>query len=394
MRIAYLAWDLWDAATARRAEILQAGGAELAVAGFHRRDKAPVRLAGASAVDLGRTFDGRLAHRAALVALRCARVAALRDVVQAADVVLARNLEMLAIAAAARRAYAPRARLVYECLDIHRLMCGSGAISVVLRALESALLRACSAVMVSAPAFITEYFETRHRRLPRMLLVENKLLACAERPAGSARHAGPPWRIGWFGNLRCRKSVQLLKEIVRRAQGKVEVLIRGRPSAHTLADLEQLIADTPQIRFAGPYAQAELAQIYGEVHFAWSLDFTDEGLNSDWLLPNRIYEGSFFNTPSIAQRRTAIGGWLADHGAGLLVDDPVDDIVHALTALTPQRYRALEQRTVDIDTRALAFDEDACRSLVASLEATGSQAPAAFLPEWLHSKKFSQPRAP
>src|SRR4051812_30523182 len=170
MKIAYVAWDLWDAATVRRVEMLQAGGAEVALAGFHRRDSAPASVAGAPAVDLGRTFDGRLAHRAALVALRCARTSALREIVRGADVVLARNLEMLAIAALAQRAHAPRARLVYECLDIHRLMCGSGPASVALRALEGMLLRTCSTVIVSAPGFITEYFQPRHGRLPPMML--------------------------------------------------------------------------------------------------------------------------------------------------------------------------------------------------------------------------------
>ena len=365
MKIAYLAYDLSDAAAARRARMLQMGGAGVVAAGF-RRSAQPVRdLAGAPAVDLGRTYDGRLAHRAALVAQKCLSVGVLRDLIRGADVVLARNLEMLAIAAVARRAYAPSARLVYECLDIHRMMCGSGPAAIALRALEGALLRSCSAVLVSAPAFITEYFEKRHRRLPPTMLVENKVLGRAERPAGAMRPAGPPWRIGWFGNVRCRKSVSLLKEIVRRAP--VEVVIRGRPSAHTLPDLEQLIAGEPRIRFAGPYSQAELAQIYGEVHFAWSLDFTDEGLNSDWLLPNRIYEGSFFNTPSIAERRTAIGGWLAEKGAGLLVDDPVDDIARALGSLSPQDYRFLQERTAAIDTRALAFDEEACRQLAIAL---------------------------
>jgi succinoglycan biosynthesis protein ExoL len=363
MKIAYLAYDLSDAAAARRIRMLQMGGAEVTVAGFRRSEKPVTHLPGA--VDLGRTYDGRLAHRAALVAARCSRVTHLKEIVQGADVVLARNLEMLAIAAAARRAYAPAAKLVYECLDIHRMMCGSGPASIGLRALEGALLRSCSAVLVSAPAFITEYFERRHRRLPAMTLVENKVLGRLERPVAAARPAGPPWRIGWFGNVRCRKSVALLKEIACRAP--VEVIIRGKPSAHTLPDLQALIAGEPRIRFAGPYSQAELAQVYGEVHFAWSLDFTDEGLNSDWLLPNRIYEGSFFNTPSIAERRTAIGGWLADKAAGLLVNQPVDDVVHALNTLTPESYRFLEERTRAIDTRALAFDEDACKNLVVAL---------------------------
>jgi succinoglycan biosynthesis protein ExoL len=371
MRIAYLAWDLWDAATVRRAEMLQAGGAELRIAGFRRRDRAPAQIAGARALDLGRTFDGRLGHRAALVALRCARVAGLREIVRDADVVIARNLEMLAIAAAARRTYAPRAKLVYECLDIHRLMCGSGAASRVLRALEAMLLRSCAAVIVSAPAFISEYFERHHRRLPRMLLLENKLLSPAARPAAGERRAGPPWRIGWFGNVRCRKSVEMLKEIARRANGAIEVVIRGRPSAHTLADLDALIAGAPHIHFAGAYTQAELRAFYSDVHFAWSLDFTDEGQNSDWLLPNRIYEGSFFNTPSIAERAKAIGAWLAEKGAGLLVDDPVDDIIAALTSLTAEEYGLLEARTASIDSRALAFDADACRNLVVTLSSAG-----------------------
>lgn len=369
MRIAYLAWDLWDAATVRRVQMLQAGGARLAVAGFRRRDEAPAEVAGVHPLDLGRTFDGRLAHRAALVALRCARLSGLRELVRDADVIIARNLEMLAIAAAARRAFAPRAKLVYECLDIHRLMCGSGAPSAALRALEGALLRSCAGVIVSAPAFISQYFERYHRHLPPMLLVENKLLSNSQRPAAPSRQPGPAWRIGWFGNVRCRKSVELLKEIARRANGAVEVVIRGRPSAHTLADLDALIAGAPHVRFAGAYAQADLAAIYADVHFAWSLDFTDEGHNSDWLLPNRIYEGSFFNTPSIAERGKAIGTWLAEKGAGLLVDDPVADIVSALTSMTPDEYRLLENRTARIDTRALAFDADACRNLVVTLSA-------------------------
>jgi len=373
VKIAYLAWDLWDAATVRRAEMLRAGGAELAIAGFRRRETAPAQLAGTRPVDLGRTFDGRLAHRAALVALRCARAAALRDLVKGADVLLARNLEMLAIAAVARRAYAPAARLVYECLDIHRLMCGSGAASAALRALEGALLRSCSALLVSAPAFTTEYFERRHGHLPPVLLAENKLLMPGPRPQAVERPAGPPWRIGWFGKVRCRKRVELLKEIARRGQGAVEVIIRGRPSAHTLPDLRERIAGIPHLRFEGPYSQADLARIYGEVHFTWSIDFTDEGMNSDWLLPNRIYEGSYYNTPSIAERGKAIGAWLAEKGAGLLVDDPVADVVRTLKTLTPQEYRVLESRTAAIDTRALAFDAQACRSLVMALGADAAR---------------------
>ena len=361
--------------------MLRAGGAELTVAGFRRSNTPVHRVAGVPTLDLGQTFDGRLAHRAAVVARRCADAGALRAVTRSADVVLARNLEMLAIAAAARRAHAPEAKLVYECLDIHHAMCGSGPLSVALRALEGALLRSCAAVIVSAPAFVTEYFEKRYRRLPPMLLVENKVLALAERvarPAAMTRPAAPPWRIGWFGNLRCRRSVDMLKQIVREAQGTVEVVMRGRPSAHTLADLPALIADEPRMRFGGAYTQGELASLYAQVHFVWSVDYTDEGLNSDWLLPNRIYEGSFFSTPAIAERRKAVGAWLADKRAGLLVDDPVLDTLRLLTGLTHDGYRELEQRCRSIDTPAIAFDREACGRLVAALRDVGAGAPSSY----------------
>jgi len=372
LKIAYFVHDLSDATVVRRVRMLQAGGAQLAVAGFRRT----AQPASAAAIDLGRTYDGRLGHRAALVARQLLRLSSLGGMVGGADVILARNLEMLALAAAARRAFAPRARLVYECLDIHRALCDDGAASAALRAVEAALLGACSAVVVSAPAFTSEYFAKRHRRMPRILLVENKVLAPLaglQRPAPGLRESGPPWRIGWFGQLRCRRSVALLKEIARRGDGAIEVVMRGRPSAHYLPDLESLVAGAPHVRFEGPYAQGDLARIYAGVHFAWSVDLTEQGLNSDWLLPNRIYEGTFFNTPSIAERGKAIGAWLAEKGTGLLVDDVVEDTLHRLQALAPRAYAELEASAARVDTDAIAFDAEGCRALVAALD----HAPAA-----------------
>jgi succinoglycan biosynthesis protein ExoL len=152
-------------------------------------------------------------------------------------------------------------------------------------------------------------------------------------------------------------------------------VMRGRPSAHYLPDLNALIADEPRIQFGGAYAQADLASLYAQVHFVWSVDYMDQGLNSDWLLPNRIYEGSFFNTPAIAERCKAVGGWITQKGAGLVVDDPVLDTVRALTSLTPDDYRVLEQRARDIDTRAIAFDREGCRSLVAALGGGAAKPP-------------------
>ena len=82
-RIAYLVHDLGDAAVARRVEGLQAGGGAVALAGFYRR-AAPASIAGAPALAIGRSHDGRLAARALLVLRRLLFPGKLRAMVRGA----------------------------------------------------------------------------------------------------------------------------------------------------------------------------------------------------------------------------------------------------------------------------------------------------------------------
>ena len=68
----------------------------------------------------------------------------------------------------------------------------------------------------------------------------------------------------------------------------------------------------------------DLAAIYGEVHFTWAIDFFEEGLNSSWLLPNRLYEGCRFGAVPIAmQAAPRPARFLAERHLGLLLDDAV-----------------------------------------------------------------------
>ena len=82
--------------------MLRAGGADMVVLGFRRSDHAPAEIQGAAVADLGRTFDGRLGHRAAATLWAALTVRHLKSVLQGADVIMARTLEMLMVAQAAR----------------------------------------------------------------------------------------------------------------------------------------------------------------------------------------------------------------------------------------------------------------------------------------------------
>lgn len=379
MKIAYFVHDLTDPAVRRRVRMLQAGGAEVVLLGFHRGPEAPREIAGVRPVDLGRTFDGRFRQRAALTLLNAARAGRLRGRLAGCDVVMARMLESLAIAAAARRLGGHGGRLVYECLDVHRALLGKGAGSRALRAIERVLIRTADLLVVSSPAYLREYFgpvQGVGSAIPLpTLLVENKVLELAPRPKARSEPplaAGPPWRIGWLGAIRCRRSLAILSDLATRRPDLVEVRIHGRPAYTEFDNFDVQVAWLPNLSFGGPYTAADLPRLYGEVHFAWAIDFMEEGLNSSWLLPNRLYEASCHGAVPIALAGVETGRYLARQGFGLRLNDPAD-LEAALDRLTPRAYGALRRQVARTPTEAFVAGPDDCRRLVDVL--AGRRAP-------------------
>lgn len=338
MRVVYFVHDLGDAAVARRLDMLAPHLADAVVIGFHRSPNPPATVAGWPTVPLGQTEDAQLGRRILSVLQARLRLGSLRPYLEGATVILSRQLETLVLARAARARFAPQARLVQECLDVHRLLVGPSWKSAALRRLEGRLLRGCDLLLVSSPAFVREHLAPAHGAgLPPVLLVENKVLAAEqavqEDAPAAPLPAGPPWRIGWYGVIRCRQSLALLADLVRRLPGQVEVEIRGRPAPSAVPDFDAVVAATPGLRFLGPYdRRRDLPRLYRGVHFAWAIDYFEAGANSDWLLPNRLYEGSLYGAVPIALARTETGRWLAARQAGVLLQEPLDATLPAFFA--------------------------------------------------------------
>ena len=354
MKIFYLAHDLDDPAILRRAAQLKRGSAKLGLAGFRRRASSPLLLEGV-VVQFGETVDGRLGKRTMSILSTALRLPLWGHKACGSDVLLARGLEMLVLGALLRLTFCRRTPLVYECLDIHRLMVSRGAVGRVLRLLEGRLLRGCSLLITSSPAFIENYFLSAHTVLPPVLLWENRMLASELSQAESARRPEfhGSWRIGWFGIIRCEQSLRLLQGLCRALPGQVEVEIRGRPTKELLPKLEAAVASTPGLLFGGPYERSsDLSEIYSRVHFTWAVDFFEDGANSAWLLPNRLYEGAAHAAVPIALEWVETGRWLTRHGVGVLLGRSVEeDLVTFFGSLEAEDYQALVRNltAVDID---------------------------------------------
>ena len=366
LRILYLVPDLTDPAVERRIAMLRAGGARVEVAGFHRK---PWTRDVEGFTPLGQTHDADLVQRMRAVGAWLVRPRRLAALARDCDVILARNLEMLVLARFARLLRGDRHKLVYECLDIHGAMLGSGAKTRVLRAIEEALLRSCALLIVSSPAFVREYFEKVHARLPAIHLLENKLLGLdgAPTPRDAVRAPGHPWRIGWFGMIRCRRSLELLTALTATLSGRVEVVIRGRPTLAVFPDFEAEISGRAGVRFEGPYRPQELPDHYGAVDFVWGMDFYEAGQNSAWLLPNRLYEGGAFNVPALAQEGVETARWLQSHDTGVVLADPAADLIGFFQSVTESDHADLRRRAERVPRPALICDEAECRTLVDTL---------------------------
>lgn len=382
MRIAYFVHNFADPAVAKRVRMLRAFGDEVVLLGFHRDEKTIDRVEGVETIDLGRTFDANLRQRMAAVAKQCLRLRRWGKRIRGCDVIIARNLETLVLAALARWRYAPRARLAYECLDIHRLLLSGGIGGTAMRGLERALLRKTDVTVVSSPAFLREYFAPRYGAEFPALLVENKLLLPPGPGASSAGTAealppGPPWRIGWFGMIRCRKSLDLLCDLALRHPGLLTVTIRGRPSRTEFDDFDAQVARTPGVSFGGTYHPAELESLYGSVHFNWAIDYFEEGANSRWLLPNRIYEGGTYRAVPIALKGNETARWLERLGIGVTLG-AAGDVEDFLTRLTVAGYRELKDASDRAPRAAFLADDADCARLLEGLRGNGQSASVEF----------------
>ncbi|UWQ21591.1 glycosyl transferase [Jannaschia sp. W003] len=335
-RVAYFGHNVGDAAVRRRVDALRRAGYE--VLGLMPR------RAGAAApdwphVDLGETRDNAYAARLAAIASGSRRAMEAADALRACDVILARNIDMLAMAHRVRRRLGLRVPVIYECLDIHYRLSGQGASGALLRLWERRLLRRTAATLISSPRFASEHFDRHHPGLAPPVLMENRLIeggAFGPRPgagAGDAPRPGGPLRLGWFGNLRCRRSLDLLKGLAAAFPRAVQVELRGYPAPGVFSDFEAELRPHPNIRFHGRYrAPEELGAIYAGIDLIWAGDWYEAGANSLWLLPNRIYEGGYFATPAIAPEGTETARWLRGTGGAFLLEGPVEPALHRLVA--------------------------------------------------------------
>lgn len=301
-------------------------------------------------LNLGTTEDARYGQRLIAMLTALPRLVHARQRLRGCDMLYARNIDMAALALLARWFSGSNAPFVYEVLDVQRLMTRRGAAGTVLRFFERRILKRTDLLVVSSGGFVREYFRPVQRFDGPWFLLENKIFGLdpaglGARPEPDAPPATPcppdgPWVIAWLGNLRCPRSLDLLCEIASTLGERVRIQIHGKPVVAGEAHFKERIKGLDNVVFAGEYRSPDdLPLIYRQMHFAWAFDWYEAGANSNWLLPNRLYEAGFFGVPSIALAGTETARWISEQGCGWTVNEPVAPaVVELLRALDRDAY--------------------------------------------------------
>ena len=325
--IAFFGHDAADAAVRRRVKAFQSDG--LKVIGFmmRRREVVPEW----DNVDLGLTRDGAFIQRFRQIFAGARKAAAEVDRLKSADVLYARNLDMLACAFLAKRYAKLKTPVIYESLDVHRLLTRKDIIGKVFRGLERALLKRSKGLVVSSPGFLKNHFDRYYAGDFKAFLVENRLSADRDmgaRPEPDAQNGAGQDKlvIGWVGMLRCQRSLDLLCQLADAFPDTLEVRLHGIPARTEIPVFEPEIDKRPNMTFHGRFQSPEdLRGIYDALDVVWAGDFMEAGFNSVWLLPNRIYEGGYYATPSIAPAGTETAEWIIRNECGFVIDEPLEE---------------------------------------------------------------------
>lgn len=322
---------------------------------------------------LGVTTDRRYSFRLFAVLRACAVVARNKAAFEGAAFLYARMIDMALLAQFAKWWHRLDAKLVYEVEDVQAIFFKKTIAGEFFRRVERWLLARTQLLVVMSPGFIRGYFTPVQHYSGSWFVLENKLQL--PKPAAPMSPAAERWReirnkwvIGWYGTLRCERSMKILSDIASALGDRVEIRTRGFPTETGLPHYLNEISKHPNWHYEGEYKiPDDLEEMYGSVHFSWCLDFLDTNGNSELLLACRMYQGGYYGSVPLVARGTEMERFLEPHGIGHAFGEPLaETISEFLRTLTWSAYEAERDRVRQLGpTLFLDTGDDVPRLLAA-----------------------------
>lgn len=317
---------------------------------------------------LGRISDGDYLKRIPQLLKAVVKVRPYAEDVQA---LYCFGLDLLTVGWLASRGKPKHFKLVYEVADIREILLSKGIAGYILRWLERFLLRYVDISVVTSQAYIDYYFhEIQAAYHVPFQVIENKLflseipqIPVTTKPIDKAAET---ITIGYFGLIRCRRSWEVLKQLVKQGKGRFRVYIRGIIS-DSLSDMREEIRQTEHVDFGDSYIREDLPEMYSRIDLSWLPTYTDTS-QLKWARTNRYYQACYFKRPMIAQSGTQDGLVVDQLGIGLNIDVlDVEGAVSQLMQITEQQL-LIWQRNLQELPLSICVYTDEHRNLFQSIQ--------------------------
>jgi len=324
MKITFLLSSTIHVRFIKRVEIISKLVDQIQVYAFERKGSYPGKKIDFEMNTLGEITHVTYLKRFVIIAKSLNKI---RSAVRKTDVVYTFGLDMLFFGWISKQlSFRKNVKLVYEVGDIREILIGKKPINNLARFFEKFLLRYVSVLVITSEAFYTGYFKkVQNTNSLRYHLVENKLdtdIMSATRSQEITEKKYKEFAIGYFGVLRCTRTLEILKMLAEKGKGKIKIYLRGLPGIKVQKEYDEFVS-TEVVVNEGPYVVPDdLSAMYNSVDMVWAC-YPYQGKEAGnwcWAKTIRFYESCYFKKPVFVQTGTEDCKTVEQYGIGICLD--------------------------------------------------------------------------
>lgn len=279
------------------------------------------------------------------------------------DVIFVYTLDTFILAWMAKVASRSNIKLVLFLMDIRNLFVGTRLRNHIVQSFLRFAFRQSDLILVSSRDYLEGYAVDYLKEIPdKWMEIENKVYVDEIpnfRRGQPEAFKGDDVVIGYFGIIRCPRSLDILLEVARRSSGVVKIIIFGEFLG--VDDLVKQMEGVANISYRGKYRNPEdLSSIYASCDLVWACYPYDEKIgNQVWAKTNRFYEAGFFKKPVIVSKGTKDSEFVSANEYGMILDlGNRSESIEKLLSLQPQVVRKWEQELTKVPPENFCYSNE------------------------------------
>ncbi len=211
-------------------------------------------------------------------------------------------------------------KIIYEVPDLREFHFSRTILGCVIKYLEKILFKKIDVIIFTSKYYYSNYYKNILTKKTKWLEIENKV-EISKRSLRKVDVSDKNITIGYFGLLRCEKSLNILIKLAEQ-NNHFKVILRGIFLPFTLKYLDK-IKKLKKIKYLGQYDSIkDFNSMYNSIDIAWiAYPFNKEQFGNHKLAKtNRYYESGFFQTPMIASKGTVDAKRIKEYKMGLVLN--------------------------------------------------------------------------